>query len=587
MVIDCWDLFVSCILVHWLFFMNWKLKEKAKVIKVGLPKLHPVVLQILFDRGIDDQEKINNFLNSDYEKGLFDPFLFSDMEKALGRIEKARKNKELVAIFGDYDADGVTSSTIIKDALTALGIESIVYIPDRKIEGYGMNIRAIEEFKDKKVSLIITVDCGITNIQEVEKANGFGIDVIIIDHHHVPSQTPAALAIINPHQEKSAYPFPELAGVGVTFKFVQGIYKKFFPDKVDQLKWMLDIVAIGTVADCVPLIKENRIIAKFGLIVLSKTKRIGLQELFQVARLQIDENNVPDTRKISFQIAPRINAAGRMDHANTAFNLINEKDQAIARSLALELEGNNQARQKATAHIVEEVRILAKNMFKDRKFIFAVGEHFPTGIVGLASGKIADEFNKPTAILNKGETESTGSFRSIPQVNIIEAIEKCSDLLVKFGGHSQAAGVTIKNENLDAFFEKLSKIIEEELKDKDVSPVIEIDAEILPKDLDFELAESLRKFEPFGEGNEEPLFLMKNLEVGDLRTVGNGEKHLKLSLKASDGTPKIFEAIGFNLTNGFSHLKKGDKIDIVFTISEDNWNGNRKIQLKLIDIKII
>lgn len=567
--------------------MNWKLKEKVEMKEAGLPKLHPVILQILLDRKINTEEKINNFLHPDYEKDLFDPFLFSDMEKALERVKKAQKDKELVAIFGDYDADGVTSSTILKEALDTLGIESTIHIPDRKIEGYGMNIKAIEEFKNKNVKLVITVDCGITNCNEVERAKKFGIDVIIVDHHHIPAKIPDALAIINPHQKKSGYPFPDLAGVGVTFKFVQGIYKKFFPDKIDQLKWMLDIVAIGTVADCVPLINENRVITKFGLIVLSKTKRIGLLELFQVARLQVDENNVPDTRKISFQIAPRINAAGRMDHANTAFNLIKEKNQVIARNLALELEGNNQARQKATAQIVDEVRILANNMFKDKKFIFAVGEHFPTGIVGLASGRISDEFNKPVAILNKGETESTGSFRSIPQINIIETIEKCSEFLVKFGGHSQAAGVTVKNENLNAFFEKLSEIIENELKDKDVSVVMEVDAEILPKDLDFELAESLQKFEPFGEGNEEPIFLMKNLEVSDLRTVGNGEKHLKLSLKANDGTPKIFEAIGFNLTNGFSHLKKGDKVDIIFTISEDKWNGNKKIQLKLIDIKIL
>jgi len=567
--------------------MNWKLKEKVEMKETGLPKLHPVVLQILLDRKIDTEEKINNFLYPDYDKGLFDPFLFSDMEKALERIEKAQKGKELVAIFGDYDADGVTSSTILKEALDTLGIESTIHIPDRKIEGYGMNIKAIEEFKNKNVKLIITVDCGITNCNEVEKAKKFGIDVIIVDHHHIPAKVPDALAIINPHQKKSGYPFPDLAGVGVTFKFVQGIYKKFFPDKIDQLKWMLDIVAIGTVADCVPLINENRVITKFGLIVLSKTKRMGLLELFQVARLQIDENNVPDTRKISFQIAPRINAAGRMDHANTAFNLIKEKDRVIARNLALELEGNNQARQKATAQIVDEVRVLANNMFKDKKFIFAVGEHFPTGIVGLASGRIADEFNKPVAILNKGETESTGSFRSIPQINIIETIEKCSELLVKFGGHSQAAGVTVKNENLNAFFEKLSRIIEKELEGKDLTSVLEIDAEIFPKDLDFELTEGLKKFEPFGEGNEEPVFLMKNLEVSDLRTVGNGEKHLKLSLKANDGTPKIFEAIGFNLTNGFSHLKKGDKVDTIFTISEDKWNGNKKIQLKLIDIKIL
>lgn len=566
--------------------MNWKVKEKIELKKNGLPNLHPVILRILLERGFNDSQKINEFFFPDYEKGIFDPFLFSDMEKVIERIGIAKEKNELVAIFGDYDADGVTSSVILKETLEKIGINPIVYIPDKKLEGYGMNIKAIREFKEKNVKLILTVDCGITNIKETEDAKSKGIDVIIVDHHHVPEKIPDALAIINPHLKNSGYPFLELAGVGVTFKVVDALYRKFLPDKIEQLKWILDLVAIGTVADCVPLTKENRIIVKFGLIVLSKTRRIGLLELFKVARLEINENNLPDTRKISFQIAPRINAAGRMDHANTAFNLIKEENQIHARNLSLELEGNNQARQKATGQLVDEVEVLAENMFKDRKFIFAVGEHFPIGIVGLAAGRIADEFNKPTAILNKGETESQGSFRSIPPVNIIESIEKCKKYLVKYGGHSQAAGVTVKNENLGKFFEELEKIIETGLGDKDISPVQEIDVEILPKDLDFDLAESIRKFEPFGEGNEEPVFLMKDLIVEDLRKVGNGEKHLKLLLKATDSTPKIFEAIGFNLTNGFSHLKKGDKVDAVFNISIDNWNGNKKIQLKLIDLKI-
>lgn len=566
--------------------MNWKVKEKIELKKNGLPNLHPVILRILLERGFNDSQKINEFFFPDYEKGIFDPFLFSDMKKVIERIGIAKEKNELVAIFGDYDADGVTSSVILKETLEKIGINPIVYIPDKKLEGYGMNIKAIREFKEKNVKLILTVDCGITNIKETEDAKSKGIDVIIIDHHHVPEKIPDALAIINPHLKNSGYPFLELAGVGVTFKVVDALYRKFLPDKIEQLKWILDLVAIGTVADCVPLTKENRIIVKFGLIVLSKTRRIGLLELFKVARLEINENNLPDTRKISFQIAPRINAAGRMDHANTAFNLIKEENQIHARNLSLELEGNNQARQKATGQLVDEVEVLAENMFKDRKFIFAVGEHFPIGIVGLAAGRIADEFNKPTAILNKGETESQGSFRSIPPVNIIESIEKCKKYLVKYGGHSQAAGVTVKNENLGKFFEELEKIIETGLGDKDISPVQEIDVEILPKDLDFDLAESIRKFEPFGEGNEEPVFLMKDLIVEDLRKVGNGEKHLKLLLKATDSTPKIFEAIGFNLTNGFSHLKKGDKVDAVFNISIDNWNGNKKIQLKLIDLKI-
>jgi single-stranded-DNA-specific exonuclease len=564
--------------------MNWKLKEKTEVGNLTY-SLHPTILEILFNRGFDSPEKIETFLRPDYESAIHDPFLFEEMEKVVERIQRAKEKKEYVAIFGDYDADGVTSSSILKEALEQLGIKTKVYIPDKKLEGYGMNDMAIHKLAKEKINLIITVDCGISNHAEVETANELGINVIIVDHHHVPKKIPKAFAIINPWFPNSGYPFRELAGVGVAFKVVQAIFKKLLPKDEEKTKWMLDLVAIGTVADCVPLLGENRVIAKYGLIVLSKTKRVGLREIFKVARIQIDENNFPDTHKISFQIAPRINAAGRMNHANTAFNLLNEKDIVKARNLALELEDNNQKRQKATQKIVEEVRVLANNMFKDKKFIFAVGEHFPIGVVGLAAGKISDEFNKPTAILFKGEEISQGSFRSIPQVNIIEAIEKCSKHLLKFGGHSQAAGVTVKNKNLDAFFQELGKNIEKELKGKDIAPEIEIDAEITAKDLDFELAEQIQKLEPFGIENREPIFLMKNMVIQEIKIVGNGEKHLKFFLRSKDGSPKIFEAIGFNFNADFSHLKINDGIDIVFSIEIDSWNGNKKIQLRLIDLK--
>jgi single-stranded-DNA-specific exonuclease len=567
--------------------MKWELKEKIEKQEVSYADLHPKILQILIQRGIDDEKKIQEYIFPNYEKGLFDPFLFLDMKKVVERIRVARDKKEKIAIFGDYDADGVTSSVILKETLEQIGLETVVYIPDKKLEGYGMNMKAIEELGGKKISLILTVDCGITNIQEVEKAKKMGMDVIIIDHHYVPEKIPNAFAIINPHQKGSGYPFSELAGVGVTFKVVQALFFEFLKEKIDHLKWVLDLVAIGTIADCVPLIEENRVIASFGLIVLSKTRRVGLLELFRVGKFLVDENNPPKSRTVAFQIAPRINAAGRMDHANNAFNLIQEKKQVSASTLALDLESNNLARQKATLQVVDEVRILGKNMFKNKKFVFAVGEHFPVGIVGLAAGRIADEFNKPTGILCKGENFSQGSFRSIPEINIIETIEKCSHLLMKYGGHSQAAGVSVENDKLDEFFKTLGEIIEIELEGKEIFPTIQIDAELNPSDIDFDLTCGIRKMEPFGEGNEEPVFLMKNLEIEEIRKVGKTEKHLKLLLKATDGTPKIFEAIGFNLSNGFQDLKKGDRIDIVFNICEDNWNGNKKIQLKLIDLKII
>ena len=566
---------------------DWKIINKGIEIKNRSDySFHPAALKIFFQKGLNTPEKINRFLFPDYDKDLHSPFLFSQMPQAVKRIKKAKKRKEKVAIFGDYDADGITSSAVLAEIFKKLNIPFEIYIPNKRSEGYGLNLEAIKELKEKNVSVIVTVDCGISNAEEIIGASKMGIDVIITDHHHIPSKVPKAHSIINPQMKNSGYPFKELAGVGVAFKFAQALCEELIPNEKDQLKWLLDLVAIGTIADCVPLLEENRILCKYGLIVLSKTRRIGLQELFKVGRILVDENNVPNTHKISFQIAPRINAAGRMDHANIAYNLISEKDRIKARELALELETYNQERQAITKQIVKEVEVLANNTFKDKKFIFAVGEHFSLGVAGLAAGKIADKFRKPTAILQKGRNESRGSFRSIPQINIIEAIEKYGNLLTKYGGHNQAAGISIKNENLEEFYKRLNAFIEKRLADKDVPPEILIDAEISSKDINFKLAEEIKKMEPFGVGNEEPIFLTKNLIVEELKWVGNGEKHLKLFLRPGDKTPKIFEAIGFNSFDRFKDIKIGNIADLVFHLQLDNWNGNKKIQLNIIDLKI-
>ncbi|EKE16291.1 MAG: hypothetical protein ACD_11C00021G0020 [uncultured bacterium] len=564
---------------------RWKIFPKSEYSAADCGNIHPVVFNLLSRRGLKNSEEMNNFISPSYERDVFDPFLFSDMKKVIERIKKSKDEKEKICIFGDYDADGITSAIIIKETLELLGLFADIYIPDKKTEGYGMNIAAIEKFAKDEVKLIITVDCGITNVKEVERANELGMDVIITDHHHIPENLPEAYAIINPKMKNSNYPFLELAGVGVAFKVAQAIFEKLLPGKKEQTKWMLDLVAIGTIADCVPLVGENRLFVKYGLLVLSKTKRIGLRELFNVGRMKIDENNVPSERNVSFHIAPRINAAGRINHANLAYNLIVENSVVKARDFALELESHNSSRQKITETIVNEVKILAENMFKDKKFIFAVGENFSIGVVGLVAGKIAQQFNKPTAVIQKGEKESKGSFRSIPQIDIIEIISRCGDLLHKYGGHSQAAGITIANENLEAFYEKMNLEIEKELVGKDISPELEIEAEIKSQDIDFSLTDFLEKIKPFGVGNPEPIFSMNNLTVEDIRTVGSGEKHLKLSLRSQDNDQKIFDTIGFYMTESFAHVKRGDVVDVAFNLQKDEWNGNKKTQLLLVDIK--
>jgi single-stranded-DNA-specific exonuclease len=567
---------------------RWSLNEEKNIPENFSLQLHPLIIQLLFSRGFSTEKEIEKFISPNYETDLNDPFLFCDMEKIVRRIGQARDKKQIVAISGDYDADGITASVIIKEMLDALGIESFVYIPDKRVEGYGLNMDAIDMFKKKNVSLVITVDCGIANIAEVEKANSLGIDIIITDHHYVPSVLPPAYAIINPHSAKdSKYPFKDLAGVGVAFKVVQAVFREFLPEKAEQTKWMLDLVAIGTIADCVALAGENRLFVKYGLTVLSKTKRLGLKELFAVGRIIVNERALPDTKKVSFYIAPRINAAGRITHANLAYDLIMENNPVRAREFALELEKNNIQRQKITEKMTEEIKILAQNIYKDKKFIFAIGEHFSAGVLGLVAGKITGQFNKPAAVFQKCENISKGSFRSIPQLNIIETIEKCREFLEEFGGHSQAAGVSVKNENLERFYEKMDKLIDEKLEKVDLSEEIKIDAEIAIEKIDYALAEEIEKLKPFGEGNREPVFMVKNLAVKEKKIVGNGNKHVKLFLASIGGPPKIFEAISFNGYEKYLDVNEGKKIDVLCHIQEDEWNGNKKIQLVLLDFKII
>jgi single-stranded-DNA-specific exonuclease len=437
---------------------------KYKITKLPTQKkeglLHPVTEALLEARGYTEKEKRDHFLAPQFERDMHDPFLFGHMEKVVEAIGAAKEKNEVVGIFGDFDADGVTSSVIMREALTALGIQTLVYIPEKLHEGHGLNTLAVDFFHQAGVKLLLTLDCGMTNHAAILSAKEKQIATIVIDHHHVPPVLPEAYAIINPKLPTETYPFRELCGAGTSFKVAQALYQRYLPQAIEQLKWLLDVVAVGTVADVMPLVGENRVIVKYGLLVLSKTRRVGFQEMFAVGNIPIDEEHVPDVRTIGFQIAPRINAASRMAHAMLAHNLLMEKNQVHARTLALDLDAFNVARQKVSLVSTEEVLRIAESKYQDKKFIFAVGEHFPFGIVGLIAGRVAHALHKPTCVLTKGETESKGSFRSIPELNIIETLEACSELLVKFGGHAQAAGMTIRNENLEKFDKKFNTLVE-------------------------------------------------------------------------------------------------------------------------------
>lgn len=581
MTVDCSMLNLSASKMQ-----TWKYKTDL-VSESGTSKgagFHPVTEALLSARGYTDEEAWERFLSPNFDRDLHDPFLFRQMERVTERIGDARKNGEIVGIFGDFDADGVTSSVIMREALTALGIETRVYIPEKLSEGHGLNMNALDFFEQEGVRLVLTLDCGMTNHAEIASANTRGMQVIVVDHHHVPEVLPEAYAIINPKLPGETYPFRELCGAGTSFKVAQALYERFLPKEKEQLKWILDVVATGTVADVMPLVGENRALVKYGLIVLSKTRRTGFQEMFAVGGMKIGEEMKPDARMIGFQIAPRINAASRMAHAMLAHNLLMERDAAKARMLALDLEAQNVARQKVSADTTDMVRAVAKERYADKKFIFAVDEHYPFGIVGLVAGRIANEFRKPTCVLTKGETTSQGSFRSIPELDIIETIEACGDMLEKFGGHAQAAGMTIRNDRLDVFYEKFNALVEEKLTGVVTEPELLIDARIRPEHITPKLASDIMLFAPFGEGNPEPLFALEDVVVESARFVGNGEKHLKLVLASSDGARR-FDAIGFSLGTAFPDLREGERLDVAFTLNENVWNGRTSLQLKLADIR--
>jgi single-stranded-DNA-specific exonuclease len=584
---------------------NWKIKNKEERGSERLfPDLESIVESILIQRGVDTKKKKEEFLHPSYEKHIHDPLLLSDIEKAVARIIQAKRDKEKICIYGDYDVDGITSATILYDFLQQIGVRAFTYLPDRNKEGYGLNRKAIDYIVEKEADLIITVDCGITSRSETEYAQKQGLDIIITDHHFVPQEIPKALAIINPKKEKDAYPEKMLAGVGVTFKFIQAIAQKIKGYDKEQLKWFLDLVAVGRVADCVPLLGENRTLTKFGLIVLAKTKRVGLKQLFEVGRVKINPAQLPTGEQISFQIAPRINAAGRMDHASAAYKLLicSEKETAEARVLALEIESQNKHRQKVTQETIREVegRLMTEDL---PPAIIESSEHWQLGVVGLVAGKITDKYNRPSIILqDRGETLK-GSCRSVPQFHLMEALTKLTDLLEKFGGHSQAAGLTIKKENLKEFKDRFLQLVKM-AKISDRKKSVEIDAIVKINKINNKLLDELMLMEPFGQGNEKPKFLSKEVVVQRVVYLGEEKKHLKIWVGEDMDLEENLELILFNYQNngeifgsakkqiplkadGTLELTPTQKVNVVYTLEENIWNGRRSIQGRIVDLEVV
>lgn len=571
----------------------WKLKPQIPENIADVYKdYHPLLSQLLFNRGLKKKEDIKNFLETDYEAGLHSPFLFRGMEKAVERIWQAIERKEIITIYGDYDADAITANAVLRQAFKYLGANVESYIPDRFSEGYGVNLNALSAIKDKGTKIIITVDCGTNSVDAAEWCEKNGIDFIITDHHEIIGDLPKAFALINPKNSGDLYPDREITGVGVAFKLAQALLTseklKMTSEKFisGYEKWLLDLVAIGTVADCHALTGENRIFVKYGLKVLSKTKWQGLRALAVASGLGEQTSfgvvfkAVPDTYALGFVIAPRLNAAGRLEHADIALKLLLEDNFLEAKKQAELLEKINQRRQDITARIMSEAREQAEKI-NHRKVLVMMAEGWHKGVVGLVAGKIAEEFYRPTIILEKGEIEATGSARSVGEFDIVEALKSSQGHLLRFGGHKQAAGLTLKTEKFELFYQSVLEFAEKNME-ADQPPILHLDAELLPSDLQFTTYNLLTALEPFGVNNPKPKFLISNAEILSIKPVGAQGQHMQIQVKLKE---KVLSCIGFNFSGKILGVKIGDNIDIACELIADFWNGQQKLKLRLIDIK--
>ena len=536
--------------------------------------LNKVIGKIIVNRHVVNDEDVRIFITPTRDD-FHNPFLFKGMDIAVDRIIKAINNKEKILIYGDYDVDGITSTTVLKKYLMDRGISVDTYIPNRLHEGYGLNKKAIDTIKERNIDLIITVDCGISAIEEVDYAVRLGMDIIVTDHHEVGEKLPNALAVIDAKRKDNTYPFRALAGVGVVFKLIQALSIKLEIKPEEYLKY-LDLVCVGTISDIVPLEGENRTIAKLGLMLIKVTRNLGLRELIKSSGYkEIDSNT------ISFGVAPRINACGRMGHEEEALKLFLAEDLESATKITKELNEYNTLRQSTEKAIYEEaVQQIEKNHLDANNSIVLGGKGWHHGVIGIVSSKVTDKYYKPSILLSFEDNIAKGSGRSVPGFDLYEGLAKCEDLLEKYGGHSMAVGLTLKKENLENFKERFEQIAKEK-NIKELVPIIYIDDELKLKDINMDLVKSISILEPFGEANKVPLFLIRNLKIDSIRALSEG-RHLKLTLRDENF---MINAIGFELGYLAEEYRIGDRIDVVGTLEINSFNGFSSIQINMKDIR--
>ncbi len=535
--------------------------------------LPDVIRMILAKRGYKKDIDIESFLYPNYEKDLHDPYLMTDMDLAVNRIVQAVELKQKIVIYGDYDIDGITASAVMIETIRNLGGEAISYIPDRFEEGYGINLAALKLLKKQEIDLVVTVDCGITSVSEAAWAAGNGLDLIITDHHTVPKEIPKAIAVVNPKRVGDKYPFKDLAGVGVAFKLSQALQQKTGKPMHGREKWLLDLVALGTVCDVVTLVGENRVLAKYGLVVMNKTKRAGLKALAKVSTVAIGEIN---SYHLGFIFGPRMNAAGRLEHAAQSLELMMTQEAGRSLEIAEELDRLNQVRRSDQARILEEANQQAKQYLHDPVLVLASPD-WSHGIVGIVASKLVERWHKPTLVMQiLGET-TKGSARSCGDFNIVEGLRAVSSHLIKCGGHHYAAGYTLETSSIDQLRQALNQYylsldLEEVKTGKTVA-----DSEIKNlAEVNDDLIATIDALEPFGNGNAKPNF-ESSLRLASVKRVGKEQNHLKLTLVDNEG--RSVEAIGFDLNTKHPDLKEGQKVRAVFQAAKNEYNGRTSIQL--------
>ena len=557
------------------------------------PQLSPLIVQLLYNRGITAPQDVRDFLAGARPED--NPFRLKGMNEAVTRLRQAIRGEELVAVYGDFDADGVTATALLVETLSALGARVKPYIPHRVDEGYGLNTGALRQLASQGVEVVVTVDCGIRSIEEVNYGRKLGLDFIVTDHHSVGEEVPPALAVINPKQPDCPYPFKDLAGVGVAFKLAQALLRanRRVPVAKGEVgvneEDLLDLTALGTVADLAPLLGENRSLVRRGLERLNDPQRLGLRAMIAQVGLKLGQI---DAAAIGFVLGPRLNAAGRMDDAATSYDLLTCRSPDEAANLAQELEELNRRRQRLTAETLERAKEQVLMAGEDEKLLFAAGEDFLAGIVGLVAGRLTEEFYRPTLVVELGPEESRGSARSIPEFNITAALDQCSDLLVRYGGHAAAAGFTVANDNLEPLQERLKELAAEQLEGVELTPTLLIDAEVELSEMDWATQALLTQLEPCGYANPAPLLLSRRAIVRSARAVGTDGGHLKLSLSDGQARPSTVSdaasghrwgAIAFRQGQWAGQLPR--HIDVVYSLEVNEWRGEKRLQLNVKDLR--